>query len=269
MRVCLPLLPLLLLTACASSQPRRDPHTIAPTTTDKALAGRTTLAMPITIAGQSTVIIPFAIESEKDLFETSDPFNASKVGRWSAASSISNSAGLTTSLAEGDYASRIRSYQGGSGGVRWHNAIVHDTRTGEEWPILDRRGIISAWHVSNQTSREHPDAYRSRAIVFLATIDDTNHDGLLNDRDARVAILTGGDGRHPRIISPVAAQVSQVVFDPDHDRVYLLVVADTNNDGRYGFNDNPVPFACELGGTAPATPIVSEQMLRRVESMVK
>jgi hypothetical protein len=262
-RPALALLPFILLSACSSSHPRPDPHTITVTTTNTSLAGRTTLGMPIALRGRSTVVIPFAIESEKDLFQTRDPYSA---GRWSASpvGTFSNSLGLTTTLSEGDYASSIP----GGGVVRWHNAILHDLSSGEEWPILDTRGVISSWTVFNVRGPGIDDHYQAHAIVFLATIADTNHDGLLNDLDARVAILTDGDGRHPRIVTPADAQVSSVAYDAERDQVFLMVIADTNHDRVFDFNDAPVPYLVKANGAA-ATPVVSPEMLRRVESLLK
>jgi hypothetical protein len=250
---------LLLLAACSTDQRPRDPHTIAPTTTDKGLAGRTTLAMPITIAGQPTLIIPFAIESDKDVFQMRDPFRSGGM-----------SAPAASYAAMPDAASVSRYVPIGGGSVRWHNAILRDTRSSEEWAILDKRGIISSWSVmgtNTPSSRPGESTFVAAALVFLATLEDTNHDGLLNDLDARVAILTDADGRHPRIISPEAAQVWSVSFDAQSSTVFLMVVADTNHDGLFDFNDAPVPYSMDARGAAAT--VVSAEMLRRVEGLLK
>src|SRR4051794_27130809 len=93
--VTLVLVPLVL--AARSSTRKPDPHSLSPTTTGGAIVGRTTLGMPIPIPGQSTILVPFAIESEKDWFQTRDPFSAGGMG------ATSNSLGLASSLSEGDF----------------------------------------------------------------------------------------------------------------------------------------------------------------------
>jgi hypothetical protein len=106
-------------------------------------------------------------------------------------------------------------------------------------------------------------------LLFIATTEDTNHDGMLNNLDARVAILTDASGRHPRVITPPDAQVWTTTYDTENDKLYLLVVADTNGDGKFDFNDAPVPYVCDPSGNGPATPVVSEALLKRVEGMLK
>lgn len=258
---------LLLLAGCGRALERPDPHTIAPTTTDKPIGGRTTLEMPMAIPGQPVVLVPFAIESDKDFFQTKDPYRAAGVV---AASTLNYSTGLSSS-APAYYSSPtsefrpVWSQSGGS--VRWHNVILRDLASGDEWSILDRRGVINwwAWH-GVQSKRDGP--IQTHCMVFTATIADSNRDGVLNDLDARVAILTDSSGRKPRIVTPANAQVWNAVFDSDNNRFYLLVVAHTNKDGKYDYNDAPVPYSIESGGVT-ATPIVSDALLGRVEALLK
>jgi hypothetical protein len=257
-------IPALLLTACSNSR-KPDPHTISATTANGAIAGRTTLGMPIQIAGQSTILVPFAIESEKEWFQTHDPYRVRGIG------SMSNSLGLTTALSEGDFApsyatSRYRMVYYGAE-CRWHNAIFHDLKSGEEWPLLDKRGVVSAWTAYGPPALSEQD-FKPRYLIFLATLEDTNHDGALNDLDARVAILTDADGRHARTISPPNAQVWTIAYDHRNDKIYLYVVADTNHDGKFDYDDVPAPYVVDPA-SGSSTPITSPETLRKVESLLK
>ncbi len=265
------------LSGCATTHTRPDPHSMAPTTTERRIEGRTTLNMPIPIPGQSTVIVPFAIESEKDWYQTRDPYSAGGMTRSSvyaisaapAASpsyTLNNSLGLTTTLSEGNFADQIRWSSSGSS-VRWHNAILRDMSSGEEWSILDKRAVISSWSWFGSQPRAGA-PFVAKFLLFIATLEDTNHDGVLNDLDARVAIITDPAGRHPRIVSPPNAQVWSTAYDSENNKLYLLVIADTNGDGKFDYNDSPVPYSCDPTSGA-AAPVISDPMLRRVEGMLK
>jgi hypothetical protein len=247
------------LAACAPSTHRPDPHSLAPTTINQQIVGRTTLAMPIPIPGHATVLIPFAIESEKDWFQTKDPY---AVGGYAPAS-------VAASRYESADAQSIALCYNRGGSVRWHNAIIRDLKSGDEWSILDKRGVISSWQMCGPQPRLPIESFKTTVLVFLATIDDTNHDGVLNDLDARVAIDTDADGRHPRIVSPPNAQVWSTVYDAENSRIYLMVVADTNGDGKYDFNDAPVPYVCDPSAPGAATPAVSKDTLRKMKALLQ
>ena len=57
-------------------------------------------------------------------------------------------------------------------------------------------------------------------------------------------------------------------LDEETSRLYLLVVADSNADGKYTTEDVPVPFALELGKRERAVPVVSDAMRSRTESLL-
>jgi hypothetical protein len=246
--LCLSLSLLSALAGCYTSHASYDQHTISSTSATGQVAGRPTLGQPIPVPGQPTVLVPFAVESEKGLFEKDDPYLRGGVQqqRLSYLTSVETP----------------RSYTSGS--VRWHNAIIHDPKTGEEWPILDRRGIIGQWEVFGKPAKQDQ-PFVSRAILFIAVLDDTNHDGLLDDRDARVAILTDADGRHPRIVSPANAQVWDASYDAEHDTIFLRVATDSNGDGRFTFEDEALPYALAADATTPAKPVITAATLDRVK----
>ena len=212
------------------------------------MQGRPTLGQPIPIPGRPTVVVPFAIESEKGLFEKDDPYSRGGIQpqRYSYLASVGKPGGYAM------------------GDVRWHNAIIHDLKTGEEWPILDRRGIIGRWEILGIPPK-HDEPFVVRAILFIAVLDDTNHDGLLDDRDARVAILTDADGRHPRAITPANAQVWDTSYDPEKDMIFLRVATDTSSDGRFTYEDEALPYALAADATTPAVPVIAAATLTRVK----
>lgn len=241
------------LSGCHSSRRPTDQHTMAPTTTQGEITGRSTLAMPLPIPGQSVILVPFAIETEKDWFESDDPF--AKVGFVGA---MPHKAPI---------AARTQYYSLSGGSVRWHNAIFRDLVGTDQWPLLDRRGVVSEWRCFCPEAQES-DSTVARHLVFLVTSDDTNRDGVLNDRDARVAIVTKATGKDARRVTPADAQVWSVTYDQALDIIYFQIITDTNRDGRFTFEDQSIPYILMPNGDV-AQPVLSEEMQRRVEGLVK
>jgi hypothetical protein len=239
------LLALWTVSACAELGPRADDHTIARTRASGAIEGRRTLGMPIPIPGQGTCLIPYSLETRKRWFEDPDPY------------------------ASGWYLGddHLRAGPTRSGSVRWHNAILSDPSSGEQWMVLSQRGVIERWcFLGRQPRPDEP--FVTEAIVFIATIEDSNRDGVLDDRDASVAIVTDGDGRNPRRVTPADAQVWSYAHDEERSRLYLLVVSDTNADGKYTAEDAPVPFGVDLAAREVAVPLVTDATCARTEAVL-
>lgn len=242
------------LAGCQSSyvDASKAAPTIARTSASGVVEGRPSLSMPIPLPGQTTCLIPFAIEDRKGWFEDRDPFTRGGYADTRYAGPASVNAMLYSS----------------GGSSRWHNAIVHDMKTGEEWPVLERRGVISRYEAFIRRDRPEDEPV-SVALVFIATVEDSNSDGALDDRDATVAVVADGDGRRPRAVTPARAQVWSSAYDARLGLIYLYVVADTNGDGQYTPDDSPMPYVLDPRGDGPAQPLVSSESRARVERLLK
>jgi hypothetical protein len=237
---------------CTSGGGPIDHTTIARTPHLGEMDGRPMFQMPISIPRTDILMVPFALQSSKGLFENDDPYSRG---------------GVTFDAMMRRASASIDGYAPG-GEVRWHNVLFRDLRSGEEWTLLDRRGIVGRWQMFGRAAQKDQ-PWSSRGMVFIAVVDDTNLDGSLDDRDARVAILTNPDGRKPRVISPTDAQVWSVSSSETLDAVHLMVAKDTNADGRFDFLDVAVPYTMWLDSEGPAAPTVSPVIQDRVRALLK
>jgi hypothetical protein len=229
-----------------------DRATISTTPTRGPIDGRSTLGMPMPVPGQQTCVVPYAVMGEKGMLERDDPYVRGGVQEVARASS---------GFVEG-----TRTY---GASVRWHNAVVRDLANGDQWPILDRRGVIERWFVFGRSESDKT-GFVSRALVFIATIDDSNRDGMMDNRDNRVAILTDGAGRRPRIVTPPDRQVWNVSYDPTSDAIYFLVAQDTTREGStIGTRDEAVPYVLRLSDPGPAQPVVSDATRFAIERFTR
>jgi len=233
----------------ASLRAEGDTYAIVPTTTMGLLEGRATVSMPIPIPGRDTVLVPFSIEEAKRPGQDRDPYTRG---------GYANEAHETTPW-------QTSTYNGGA--VRWHNAIVRVRNTDEEWLILDRRGVIGWWMAVGPPIDLRQKPTETDALVFLATVEDSNRDNLLNDKDATVAIVTDGDGRNPRTVTPAGSQVWNVTYDAGARRLFMYVVRDTSGNERFGPEDLAVPHSLTLGDGASQA-IVTDSAIERARRIL-
>lgn len=260
-----------LLAGCTS---RSGGHreTIAPTPMNAAVDGHPIVSMPVIIDGWTTVLVPLAMTSSKGLFEKDDPYSAGGVASYAAVSMSKrvkyDALGSALTYSDGTIEPRAVSWNT-SAGVRWHNIMARGT-DGKEWLLLDRRGVIGNWSQFGFVLRKDNQAsVECFGVLLLAVVEDTNRDASLDNLDARVAIVTDKHGLNPRQISPTDAQVWSTTYDLQTNTLYLEVVKDTTKDGSFGHDDDVMIYAWPRGSTEPATPIVTDETLKRALDLLK
>ncbi|MCC6678958.1 MAG: hypothetical protein IT436_17675 [Phycisphaerales bacterium] len=152
--------------------------------------------------------------------------------------------------------------------VRWHNVLARDLDSGEEWMILNTRGVIGRFQLLGFWS-DAEKQFVTAGLAFVAVIADTNQDGSLDDRDARALIIADASGRNPRVVSPRDAQVWEVSYDAPTASVFAMIATDTNRDGRFDFNDVAVPYVIRPELEEAARPVVSDDLTKRAQSLLR
>lgn len=245
--------------ACAQTpnRPLRDPQTISTTPVRDPVVGRSTFESPIEISGQSTVMVPFSITSEKGWFDNDDQFRDpdGTRSRGYAAASVSRQ------LADGGSGLRR---------VRWHNVVFRTLQSGEERTLLDQRGVISGYMTC--TNPYVHDGIReeglTHALVFLVTTRDTNRNGALDAGDAQVLVMTGPGGENAHVITPDGVAVTKVRYPGWAAKVLIELRTDTSDDGKIDFDDEPSQWVCDIpDGTAK--PLISPETAAKVRAILK
>ncbi|MBI1189343.1 MAG: hypothetical protein GC200_01495 [Tepidisphaera sp.] len=242
------------LGACASQAPRRDPQTISPTPTRDPVEGRLTFEPPIDIPNTTSVMVPFAITSERGFFEANDQFRRPAVSGPTRAALVSVSSDLRPSLMN----------------VRWHNVIFRNLQSGEERTLLDQRGVVSGYTMCSSSVPIEGGRWMdsARALVFLVTTRDTNRNGALDAGDAQVLMMTGPNGENAHAITPDGMAVTNVRYQAAAGQLLIELRADTNDDGVIDYNDEPSQWVCGLSD-GMANPLISKPTAEHVRSLLK
>lgn len=250
---------------CASTKPpTTDDHSMVKTNATAALAGRSTWLDPVVVFGRRAVIAPFALEDRKGWDESADAFGDSNTayGRPVENARVSVPAASYFTVGPSRQSNRI--------GVRWHNAVIRELDSKRSFTVLDRRGVISAWE---PLWRNEGDGRKVMVdqLLFAATVEDTNKNGVLDDQDRRVALLCEWNGEHLRRVTPEDAHVRSWRFEGMLDVVFFELVFDQNHDGAFDFNDPPETWVLNLaeGPTAIAKPVVDRADRDRVERTLR
>ncbi|MDF1838955.1 MAG: hypothetical protein P1V35_13875 [Planctomycetota bacterium] len=183
--------------------------------------GVPTYGAPFQLPGHRTWISSLVMTKANSFFRDSDPFAEGGL------------AGSGTASADAALPPQFRSID-----VRWHDAVFTDGRGGDSWSLLGQRGFVSHWWLMLNFTDGVP---VSQLSIFSAVIDDTNGDGTLDNKDAAVAILTDGNGRNPKIVTPRHLQLASMRYMAESDLIGFEMREDANTDGKFT-SDEPVRF---------------------------
>lgn len=222
----------------------RSGFTLASTPAEGPVKGVPTWGTPFPLEGTETRVIPFARQEVRWLLGDKDHF----AERGEEARARPGWTGAATFVV--------------SEQLRWHNAVLQDMTTGEEWLLLEERGVVSRWWAQLQVAEERPS--RVTALVFAVTTEDTNGDGTLDDRDGMRAIVTDPDGRSPRDVTPPATKLASVRIDGD--TIFLNVRHDDDGDGDFEDREWSEPYVLGVGEEGPARPLVGRDVRARMLS---
>ena len=254
--------------SCSKDEPVGivDPRVVhSNTSTVKPVNGRVHLSKPETLQGHDTVLVAMTIEDvQKKKYH--DSFTETEI-RTSAAA-------VASRLTPDEHRDATREIQHWSlTGVRWHNALFRDLASEECWQLVNQRGVISKFGklqsitISTETQRK-VDSEPVSLLAFFVTLSDTNGDDRLTDLDSRVCIVTDGDGRNPRTITPADAHVVSASFDQEHGLIWLQVAHDTNDDGAFTGLDDVAPMMFDPLSDSEARPVINAELIKQATDLL-
>lgn len=248
---------LVVTTGCQMSAQQRR-HIPTEVRTDEASVGRPTLGTPIMLPESDVFVVPFTLDRPMKWLERSDRFDMSK---------------SIAADREAYYGYNSFGSVGMSRTVRWHNAVFQ-TRGGQGRLALDRRGMISRFEfagpwIEEGKGEEKRNVFHPKAVMLLATVEDTDGDKQLTSADANI-LLAGdkdGNGMHP--ITPSGTQVWSTQYSEKHDLILIIVVSDTNGDKLFSSADSSAPYVYKPGTEGMAKPLVDSSLVEQAEKLLK
>lgn len=236
--------------------------TISKTTVGESVQGRAALERPIGLPGHEVVLVPFVMEDEKGWFQSDDPYKRrGSVVQPRSSRGVAYDTWLENASSDSRSGASYAAH-----GVRWHNAFGRDLSNDERWMLLDRRGVISS--VAFLTPPRTPER-RVWAVMFLATTEDSNGDGLLDSLDARRGWMADGDARNPRVVTPEGMLVVRSWIDWEREYVYFQLLGDTDGDGKFSDADESTPWLLKMGDRGVARPLIDDATMREARGLLE
>jgi len=143
-------------------------------------------------------------------------------------------------------------------GGRIYNAVVRNTRTGEERLLLNAPGQIAGLQVPDDKCKDGEGAMPCGMLLWSIRSADTNHDGLINGDDAVVAYSSDLAVSRLQQLTPDGATVLAQTWNLRDKRLVFQIRWDTNEDGRYTEEDGS-----ELVETDATKPAMTKAALSR------
>jgi hypothetical protein len=214
--------------------------------------GRPTYGMPILLRNSSFVLIPFTVERPQEALEKGDAYGAGR-------------------RVYGQYESKFFHFK--PRGVVWHNVLSRNQSGNGEARrsrvIFDRRVCITSWSPVYPVVRDEdapPPA--PLALLFLAAVDDTNGDELINRADQQVAFVCEPDGGRLRRGHPEGTYLLSTRYDSVDQVFYFAAFGETSGDDELTTEDAAEIYQMPLDAPAPRL-VVDEAAHRTVEAALR
>lgn len=253
-----------LFTGCQANYQAQRQHIPSEVTTDKPTVGRPTLGMPMFLPESDVSVVPFTVDRARRWLEDADRFEAEAMSKVSRSSYVAytNQGGL--------------GQIGISQSVRWHNAVIQP-KLGEGQLVLNEKGMISRfeivghWVENEREDKNEEKTYRfvPKALLFLATTQDTDGDKQLTRSDANVLLAADENGGGLHRITPADMHVQATRYNAEHNIILIMLASDTNGDGLFTEADSAAPYTYTPGSEDAAKPLVDPRKTEQAERLLK
>ena len=252
--------------SCGQDQPTapNDPRvSTSKTTAAGKIEGRTKLLEPELLYGHDTAMVAMMIERERRKKESPDQFWI--YPNFAPAYTSERVTADEATLTHTSWATQT---------TLWHNVLFRDVTSDESWMLLNTRGVVNSFSKAmpvgtDPQTRQIVRTGPLKLLAFLVTTDDTDGDGVLTSLDARVCIITDGDGRNPRTITPKDSHVLSTQYDRDRDLLWIQTAIDSNGDGQYTGEDDQIPLFFNPQADTTAQPVVDDKLVKEAAALLK
>lgn len=121
------------------------------------------------------------------------------------------------------------------------NVLVRQADTGAMHLVLKENAVVQAFEYPQPRGRyEPPNAFPPAGTLYWEiAADDSNADGVIDEKDDVGAYLSDIDGRNLARITPKRSRVLEKTYDEKRKVLLLRILPDTNADGTLDDKDQP------------------------------
>lgn len=206
--------------------------------------------LPISVSELDYFIIPVRLEKRKHGEE--------REGAYSRVSSLKSYDG--DSWGSGSY-----SY---SYGGPYYNLIFVNKLTGELKTLLSEKGYIGSIYFPEKSYKKEEDGQKLTFLLIEMARHDTNHDGVINQKDASAGFIATLDGAKLTQVTPENAQMKWWYFDEKARKLFIEIVHDMNKDKKFNWDDSQTVLVVDLQDPKMGREIVSEEIKNSIQKQL-
>lgn len=150
-----------------------------------------------------------------------------------------------------------------------YNFVVMNKKTGESRLLLDKKAYVQGPYFIDVKDEAKPLENKPVRILFKIAFEDTNQDGVLNNRDTLVGYLSNLDGTNLIQITPEKMQLERWQNDAESKKLFLTVSHDTNDDHKFNLDDPKFLLAVSIDDPKMGTEVVSKEIQDQVNALLK
>lgn len=159
--------------------------------------------------------------------------------------------------------SEYASYRG-----RYNNIIFYNKNNGQSHLLLNKKAIISSFYFPNKKEYEK-DKPVLKFLLFGISENDTNGDGIINERDAVIVYLSDLAGKNLQQITPKNTQLIDWEIDENSDMIFLRIRKDSDNDGQFTERDSITVLKVNVQNPIIGTEITTDKIQKKVKSIIR
>jgi len=166
------------------------------------------------------------------------------------------------------YDGRVSSYGDASYGGPLYNIVFINKQTGESRPLLSQKGFIDGVYFPETKYGKKEEKIKPTFLLLEIATADTNHDGVINEKDASAGFIASVDGIKLTQVTPDNTRMRQWRYDADSKKLFLEIVRDANRDQRFNWDDPQTVVSVDVFDPQMGQEFIPEKVKGNIESVL-
>ena len=149
-----------------------------------------------------------------------------------------------------------------------YNIVFINKKTGELRSLLSHKGFINGVYFPEKKYGEKEAKTKPTFLLFKIATTDTNHDGVINEKDASAGFIASVDGTKLTQVTPDNTQMRGWRYDADSQKLFIEVVRDANQDRKFNWDDPQTVVSVNVLDPKMGQEFIPEEIKDKIESVL-
>jgi hypothetical protein len=168
-----------------------------------------------------------------------------------------------------DYSSSSASGSYSSYWGPFYNLVFVNKKTGAAQPLLNQKAYIDGVYFPEKKQGEKAAEKKPAFILLEIATADTNHDGIINGKDAVLGFVAGLDGTNLTQVTPDNTQMGWWRYDALSQSLFVEVVRDANQDRKFNWDDPKSLVSVNVSDPKMGQEFIPEEVKSKIETLLK